>query len=137
MNAFVHGRRRDFWKGLRESLCPKNGALLILDEVKTGAKMAGVAPAIILASPDMIALRHRLRGSRGRVWRRKQVMQTDQRSQGVFTGARNTKRAMAAGRWPRFAKDDARKLRHTTGKIVEMTEGLPHIRGEVGMQRTL
>jgi len=44
MNVGLCMPQPGFLQGLRD-ICSKNGALLIFDEVKTGAKLAGAAPA--------------------------------------------------------------------------------------------
>ena len=49
-------RRKDFWKACG-TLCDKNGALLIFDEVKTGAKLGwGGASEYFDMKPDIVCL---------------------------------------------------------------------------------
>ncbi|HTS10113.1 MAG TPA: aminotransferase class III-fold pyridoxal phosphate-dependent enzyme, partial [Candidatus Eisenbacteria bacterium] len=56
MNVGLCMPRPGFLKGLRE-ICDKNGALLIFDEVKTGAKLGwGGASEYFGVTPDMICL---------------------------------------------------------------------------------
>src|SRR5262249_34908766 len=56
MNVGLCMPQTGFLKGLRD-LCTKNGALLIFDEVKTGAKLGwGGASGYFGVTPDMICL---------------------------------------------------------------------------------
>ena len=56
MNVGLCMPQKGFLEGLRE-ICTKNGALLIFDEVKTGAKLGwGGASEYFGVKPDMICL---------------------------------------------------------------------------------
>ena len=75
-----------FLEGLRETLRRQNGALLIFDEVKTGAKLAwGGASDYFGVKPDMICLAKSIGGGLplGAFGASRKVMGLDLRSQGL------------------------------------------------------
>jgi glutamate-1-semialdehyde 2,1-aminomutase len=89
-----------FLQGLRD-LCDKNGALLIFDEVKTGAKLAwGGASEYFGVKPDMICLAKSIGGGLplGAFGSSRKVMDLISQHKVFHGGTYNTNRvAMAAG----------------------------------------
>jgi glutamate-1-semialdehyde 2,1-aminomutase len=137
MNVGLCMPQKGFLEGLRE-LCTKNGALLIFDEVKTGAKLAwGGASDYFGVKPDMICLAKSIGGGLplGAFGASKQVMQLISDHKVFHGGTYNTNRvAMAAG-LATFREVLTRENYEHTGKLSKkLTEGYRTVVAKSGLQ---
>ena len=100
MNVGLCMPQPGFLQGLRD-ICTKNGALLIFDEVKTGAKLAwGGASEFFGVKPDMICLAKSIGGGLplGAFGASRAVMDLISQHKVFHGGTYNTNRvAMSAG----------------------------------------
>ena len=115
-----------FLEGLRD-LCDKNGALLIFDEVKTGAKLAwGGASEYFGVKPDMICLAKSIGGGLplGAFGSSRKVMDLISQHKVFHGGTYNTNRvAMAAGLATFREVLTREKYAHTDKLSKQLTEG--------------
>jgi glutamate-1-semialdehyde 2,1-aminomutase len=126
-----------FLEGLRK-LCDANGALLIFDEVKTGAKLAwGGASDYFGVKPDMICLAKSIGGGLplGAFGAGKKVMGLISDHKVFHGGTYNTNRvAMAAG-LATFREVLTRENYDHVGRLSKrLTEGYSAIVGKVGLK---
>src|SRR3954451_22469257 len=126
-----------FLKGLRD-LCTKNGALLIFDEVKTGAKLGwGGASEYFGVIPDMICLAKSIGGGLplGAFGASRAVMDLISQHKVFHGGTYNTNRvAMAAG-LATFREVLTREAYAHVGKLSKkLTEGYRTIVAKAGLQ---
>src|SRR5271154_1836921 len=135
MNVGLCMPQPGFLEGLRD-ICTKNGALLIFDEVKTGAKLAwGGASDYFGVKPDMICLAKSIGGGLplGAFGASKQVMHLISDHKVFHGGTYNTNRvAMSAG-LATFREVLTRANYEHTGKLSQkLTEGYRRIVGQTG-----
>jgi glutamate-1-semialdehyde 2,1-aminomutase len=126
-----------FLEGLRK-LCDENGALLIFDEVKTGAKLAwGGASEYFSVKPDMICLAKSIGGGLplGAFGASRSVMELISQHKVFHGGTYNTNRvAMAAG-LATFREVLTRENYAHVGKLsAKLTEGYRAIVKSSGLQ---
>ena len=125
MNVGICMPQPGFLEGLRE-ICTRNGALLIFDEVKTGAKLGwGGASEYFGVKPDMITLAKSIGGGvpLAAFGASREVMDLIVQHKVFHGGTYNTNRfAMAAGSGSVSRGADARKLR-TRGQTREEADG--------------
>jgi glutamate-1-semialdehyde 2,1-aminomutase len=137
MNVGVCMPQPGFLEGLRE-ICNKNGALLIFDEVKTGAKLCwGGASEYFGVKPDMITLAKSIGGGvpLAAFGASRQVMDLIVQHKVFHGGTYNTNRfAMAAG-LATFREVLTRENYAHVGKLSKkLTEGYRSIIKKAGIQ---
>jgi len=137
MNVGLCLPQHGFLEGLRK-LCDANGALLIFDEVKTGAKLAwGGASDYFGVKPDMICLAKSIGGGLplGAFGASSKTMGLISDHKVFHGGTYNTNRvAMAAG-LATFREVLTRENYAHVGKLSEkLTEGYRTIVGKVGLK---
>jgi glutamate-1-semialdehyde 2,1-aminomutase len=137
MNVGLCLPQSGFLEGLRE-IATKNGALLIFDEVKTGAKLAwGGASEYFGVKPDMICLAKSIGGGAplGAFGASRAVMDLISQHKVFHGGTYNTNRiAMAAG-LATFREVLTRENYEQVGKLgKKLTEGYRKIVAKVGLQ---
>jgi glutamate-1-semialdehyde 2,1-aminomutase len=137
MNVGLCMPQPGFLEGLRE-IATKNGALLIFDEVKTGAKLAwGGASEYFGVKPDMICLAKSIGGGAplGAFGASRAVMDLISQHKVFHGGTYNTNRiAMAAG-LATFREVLTKENYEHVGKLSKkLTDGYRAIVGKVGLQ---
>jgi len=137
MNVGLCMPQPGFLQGLRD-ICTKNGALLIFDEVKTGAKLAwGGASEFFGVNPDMICLAKSIGGGLplGAFGASRAVMDLISQHKVFHGGTYNTNRvAMAAG-LATFREVLTRENYAHVGKLGKnLTEGYRAIVKKSGLQ---
>src|SRR3984957_20858399 len=125
-----------FLQGLRD-LCDKNGALLIFDEVKTGAKLAwGGASEYFGVKPDMICLAKSIGGGLplGAFGSSRAVMDLISQHKVFHGGTHNTNRvAMTAGLATFREVLTRENYAHTDKLSKQLTDGYRTIVAKVGL----
>jgi glutamate-1-semialdehyde 2,1-aminomutase len=137
MNVGLCMPRSGFLQGLRD-IATKNGALLIFDEVKTGAKLAwGGASDYFGVKPDMICLAKSIGGGMplGAFGASRTVMDLISQHKVFHGGTYNTNRvAMAAG-LAMFREVLTRETYEHVGKLSKkLTDGYRRIALKAGLQ---
>jgi len=137
MNVGLCMPQPGFLEGLRD-LCSKNGALLIFDEVKTGAKLGwGGASEYFGVKPDMICLAKSIGGglSLAAFGSSRAVMDLIAQHKVFHGGTYNTNRvAMAAGLATFREVLTRENYAHTDKLSMQLTEGYRRIVAKVGLQ---
>ena len=129
--------QKGFLEGLRE-ICDKNGALLIFDEVKTGAKLAwGGASEYFGVKPDMICLAKSIGGGLplGAFGASKPVMHLISDHKVFHGGTYNTNRVSMAAGLATFREVLTRENYAHTAKLSKtLTEGYRKIIAKAGLE---
>src|SRR5438270_4582018 len=137
MNVGLCMPQPGFLKGLRD-LASKNGALLIFDEVKTGAKLAwGGASDYFGVKPDMICLAKSIGGGMplGAFGASKKVMGLISDHKVFHGGTYNTNRAAMAAGLATLREVLTRENYEHVGKLSEkLTEGYRKIVAKAGLK---
>ena len=137
MNVGLCMPQPGFLEGLRE-ICDKNGALLIFDEVKTGAKLGwGGASEYFGVKPDMICLAKSIGGGlpAGRVRHPKSVMDLISQHKVFHGGTYNTNPVSMAPAWRPSAKCSlARTTRTSKNSARSWWMAIAKIIAKVGLQ---
>ena len=137
MNVGLCMPQKGFLEGLRE-ICDKNGALLIFDEVKTGAKLAwGGASEYFGVKPDMICLAKSIGGGLplGAFGASKPVMHLISDHKVFHGGTYNTNRVSMAAGLATFREVLTRENYAHTAKLSKtLTEGYRKIIAKAGLE---
>jgi len=137
MNVGLCMPQPGFLEGLRK-ICDARGALLIFDEVKTGAKLAwGGASDYFGVKPDMICLAKSIGGGLplGAFGASKEVMHLISDHKVFHGGTYNTNRAAMAAGLATFRHVLTRENYEHTGKLSKkLTQGYRHIVAKAGLQ---
>jgi glutamate-1-semialdehyde 2,1-aminomutase len=137
MNVGLCMPQAGFLQGLRD-IATKNGALLIFDEVKTGAKLAwGGASDYFGVKPDMICLAKSIGGGAplGAFGASRTVMDLISQHKVFHGGTYNTNRiSMAAGLATFRAVLTRENYEHVGALSKKLTEGYRKIVAKVGLQ---
>jgi glutamate-1-semialdehyde 2,1-aminomutase len=137
MNVGLCLPRKGFLEGLRE-LCTRNGALLIFDEVKTGAKLAwGGASDYFGVKPDMVCLAKSIGGGLplGAFGASRSVMNLISDHKVFHGGTYNTNRvAMAAGLATFREVLTRENYAHTDKLSKKLADGYRHVISKTGLK---
>jgi glutamate-1-semialdehyde 2,1-aminomutase len=137
MNVGLCMPQPGFLQGLRE-IATKNGALLIFDEVKTGAKLAwGGASDFFGVKPDMICLAKSIGGGAplGAFGASRAVMDLISQHKVFHGGTYNTNRISMAAGLATFREVLTRETYAHVGKLSKkLTEGYRNIVAKSGLQ---
>jgi glutamate-1-semialdehyde 2,1-aminomutase len=137
MNVGLCMPQPGFLKGLRD-IATKNGALLIFDEVKTGAKLAwGGASDFFGVKPDMICLAKSIGGGAplGAFGASRAVMDLISQHKVFHGGTYNTNRISMAAGLATFREVLTRETYAHVGKLSKkLTEGYRSIVAKSGLQ---
>jgi glutamate-1-semialdehyde 2,1-aminomutase len=137
MNVGLCMPQAGFLQGLRD-IATKNGALLIFDEVKTGAKLAwGGASEFFGVKPDMICLAKSIGGGAplGAFGASRAVMDLISQHKVFHGGTYNTNRISMAAGLATFREVLTRENYEHVGKLSKkLTEGYRKILAKVGLQ---